>query len=169
MSEVNYLLLFKGNGDHGGSEASVRSFSMLKSVQCAMDASYKRLAASMNIPVSVQAPSNRYTIRTKNSIRLERYGDVFQWDIIKAEPEDGEQNGVSVHGRRFELRNFTVIVEERTTRKFQVEAYDIFRAIQSVENEYKREPFAVSPSGARSRLIMAFDKATGESTVWKEF
>ena len=169
MSEVNYLLLFKGNSDHGGSEASVRCFSRLEAARSAMDASYKRMAVSMNIPPYIQVPSNRYTVRMNNRIRLERYGDVFQWEIVKAEPEDGELNGASAHRRRFALKNFTVIVEERTAREFQVEAYDIFQALQSVESEYKRERFAASPSGARIRLIMACDDATGESTVWKEF
>ena len=89
---MNYLLLFKGNSDHGGSEASVRCFSRLEAARSAMDASYKRMAVSMNIPPYIQVPSNRYTVRMNNRIRLERYGDVFQWEIVKAEPEDGELN-----------------------------------------------------------------------------
>ena len=165
MSGVNYLLLFKGNSDHGGFESSVRSFSKLKSAQHAMTTSYQRLAASMNIPFGIQAPCNRYTVRTKNSIRLERYGDVFQWEIIKAEPEDSEWNSASACG----LKIFTVIIMDRAARTFRVEAYDIFQALQSAENEYKRGLFMVSPSVPNTRLIMAWDETTGESTIWKEF
>mgnify|MGYP001073325646 CR=1 FL=1 len=88
MNAVNYLLLFQGNSNHGGHECAVRSFTKLESARFAMENSYKKLAASMNIPLSARTPSNRYTVRTKNSVRLERYGDVFRWEIIEAVPED---------------------------------------------------------------------------------
>ena len=93
MSKVNYLLLFKGNSDKGGSEASVRGFTKLEAAQTAMSESYRGIAATMNIPVSSGKISNLYTVRTESSIRLERYGDVFRWEIIEAVPEDGEHCG----------------------------------------------------------------------------
>lgn len=100
MSEVNYLLLFKGNSDKGGSEASVRSFTKLEAAQIAMAESYRKIAATMNIPVSSGMSSNPYTVRTESGIRLERYGDVFQWEIINAVPEDGEPSSTTGHGHQ---------------------------------------------------------------------
>ena len=74
MSAVNYLLLYQGYSNQCGHDYKVRSFAKLEAAQCAMEKSYREMAASMDIPLSAQTPSNRYTVRTKSSIRLERYG-----------------------------------------------------------------------------------------------
>lgn len=100
MSEVKYLLLFKGDSDKGGPEASVRSFTKLESARTAMAESYSRMVATMNIPVSSGMIGNPYTVRTESSIRLERYGDVFRWEIIKAVPEDSEPSSTTGHSRQ---------------------------------------------------------------------
>lgn len=97
MSEVNYLLLFKGNSDKGGPEASVRSFTKLETARTAMAESYSRMAVAMNIPVRSSMSRDPYTTRTENSIRLKRCSDVFRWEIIKAVPEDGEPSSTTGH------------------------------------------------------------------------
>jgi len=168
MSAVHYLLLFQGDSNHGGQESKVRGFTKLEAAQCAMEESYRNLAASMNIPLSAQTPSNRYTVRTKNSIRLERYGDSFQWEIIKAVPEDGP-DGAGENSQWRGLRRYTVAIEEHIVQEFPVEAYDIFHALRSAEEQYERGSLVVKPSQPSARLMMARDIVTGETTEWKEF
>lgn len=168
MSAVHYLLMFRGDSTHGGHESKVRGFTRLEAARCAMEKSYRKLAASMNIPLSAQTPCNRYTARTKNSIRLERYGDKFQWEIIKAVPEDGpDGTGESSqwHGRR----EYTVAIKEHIVQEFSVEAYDIFRALQSAEEQYEHGSLVAKSSQPCARLMMARDIVTGETTEWKEF
>ena len=97
MSEVKYLLLFKGDSDKGGPEASVRSFTRLETARAAMAESYSRMAAAMNVPVRSGMCRDPYTTRMENSIRLKRYSDVFQWEIIEAVPEDGEPGSSTGH------------------------------------------------------------------------
>ncbi len=172
MSAVNYLLLFSGNSNKGGFESSVRGFSKLEAAQTAMAESHKKFAAILNIPVGPNASSDKYTTRTKNSIRLERYGDYFQWEIIKAVPEDGELGEVSSdpEGKRCHgLSKYTVTIEEHTAQEFSVKAYDIFHAVQSAETEYKKGRFVVQPSAPNARLIMARNDEIGDTTEWKEF
>jgi len=172
MSAVNYLLLFKGNSDKGGFESSVRGFSKLEAAQTAMAESHRTLASAMNIPIASNMSSDQYTTRTKNSIRLERYGNCFQWEIIKAVPEDGELDEVSSdpEGKRYRgLSKYTVTIEEHIAQEFSVKAYDIFHAVQSAETEYRDGRFVVQPSVPNARLIMARDDETGETTEWKEF
>ena len=65
MNGVNYLLLFKGDSDKGGPEASVRGFNKLEAARAAMVAAYKKMAASMDIPVGSNVSSDPYTIRAK--------------------------------------------------------------------------------------------------------
>lgn len=168
MSAVHYLLLFQGDSNHGGQESKVRGFAKLEAAQCAMEESYRKLAASMNIPLSAQTPSNRYTVRTKNSIRLERYGDSFQWEVIKAVPEDGP-DGAGENSQWRGWRKYTVAIEEHIAQEFPVEAYDIFHALQSAEEQYKQGSLVVKRSQPSARLMMARDIATGETTEWKEF
>lgn len=88
MDSVNYILLYEGNSKQGGHEASVRSFARLKAARAAMDASYREFAGLLNIPISPKSFDDQYTVRTRDSISLKRYGDRFQWKIIKAVPED---------------------------------------------------------------------------------
>lgn len=88
MENVNYLLLYQGNSEHGGHEACVRGFTKLSSAIIAMGKSYQSIANTLNLPID----DNRYTIRTENRIRLERYGEVFCWEIIEAVPEDSQPN-----------------------------------------------------------------------------
>ena len=169
MSEVNYLLLFKGNSDQGGPEASVRSFTKLEAARTAMAESYRKMAAAMNIPVRSGMSCDPYTAKTENSIRLERYGDVFLWEIIKAVPEDGGPGSTDGHSRPWGMKQYTVAVEERFVQKFPVSAYNIFHALQSAENQYKRGTPAAEHTAPSTRLIMAWDDVTGEKTEWKEF
>ncbi len=172
MNAVNYILLFKGNSDKGGFESCVRGFSKLEAAQAAMAESHKTLASALNIPVGPNAFSDQYTTRTKNSIRLERYGNCFQWEIIKAVPEDGELDEVSSdpEGKRYRgLSKYTVTIEEHIAQEFSVKAYDIFHAVQSAETEYKKGRFVVQPSAPNARLLMARNDETGETTEWKEF
>lgn len=168
MSTVQYLLLYKGYSSQGGYDSKVRSFAKLEAARSAMEKSYRKLAASMNIPLSAQTPSNRYTVRTKNSIRLERYGDSFQWEIIKAVPEDGP-DGTGESSRWHGLREYTVAIEEHIVKEFSVEAYDIFHALQSAEEQYEQGALMVRSSRPSAHLMMARDTVTGETTEWKEF
>lgn len=141
MNAVNYILLFKGNSDKGGFESCVRGFSKLEAAQAAMAESHKILASALNIPIAPNASSDQYTTRTKNSICLERYGNCFQWEIIKAVPEDGELDEVSSdpEGKRYHgLSKYTVTIEEHIAQEFSVKAYDIFHAVQSAEMDYKQ-------------------------------
>lgn len=168
MSTVQYLLLYKGYSNQGGHDFSVRGFAKLETSRCAMEESYRKLAASMNIPFSAQTPSNRYTVRTKNSIRLERHGDRFQWEIIKAVPED-EPDDTGENSQWQGWRKYTVAIEEHIVQEFPVEAYDIFHALQSAKEQYERGSLVVEPSQPSARLMMARDIVTGETTEWKEF
>lgn len=168
MNAVNYLLLYKGYSNQGGHDYKVRSFAKLEAAQCAMEKSYRKLAASMDIPLSAQTPSNRYTVRTKNSIRLERYGDSFQWEIIKAVPEDGP-NGTGESSQWHGLREYTVAIKEHVVQEFPVNAYNIFHALQSAKEQYERGSLVVKSSRPSARLMMARDTVTGETTEWKEF
>ncbi len=171
MSVVNYLLLFKGNSDKGGFESSVRGFTKLEAAQAAMDESCKKFAAILNIPVDSNASSDKYTARAKNGLRLERYGDWFQWEIIKAVPEDGELDGTSTEPEgdcHCGLPKYTVTIEEHISQDFSVEGRDIGDAIENAETGYKAGRLVVQPSTPSARLIMARDDETGEVTEWKE-
>jgi len=172
MSSVNYLLIYKGNSDKGGYESSVRGFSKLEAAQAAMEKEHRKFAAMLDIPVGPNASSDRYTTRTKNKIRLERYGDRFQWEIIDAVPEDDEHDSAAsdAEGGRYRgLSRFTVIIEEHIAQEFSLDAYDIFHAIEKAERGYKAGDFVVHSSPPNARLIMARDDVTGETTEWKEF
>lgn len=168
MSTVQYLLLYEGDSNHGGHESKVRSFAKLEAARSAMEKSYRKLAASMDIPLSSQTHSDRYTARTKNNIRLERHGDSFQWEIIKAVPEDGP-DGIGEISRWHGMREYTVAIEEHIVKEFSVEAYDIFHALHSAEEQYERGALVVKSSRPSARLMMARDTVTGETTEWKEF
>lgn len=168
MNVVNYLLLYKGYSNQGGHEYKVRSFAKLEAARRAMEKSYRKLAASMDIPLSAQTSSNRYTVRTKDRIQLERYGDSFQWEIIKAVPEDGpDSTGESSqwHG----MREYTIAIEEHIVKEFSVEAYDIFHALHSAKEQYEQGSLVVKSSRPSAHLMMAQDTVTGETTEWKEF
>lgn len=95
MSEVNYLLLFKGNSERCGPVASVRCFTRFDAAQRAMVKSYEETAIAMNIPAMVQKFDDRYTVRMEDSIRLARCSDIFRWEIIRAVPEDSAPNNGS--------------------------------------------------------------------------
>lgn len=95
MSEVNYLLLYKGDSDKGGPEASVRCFVELDAAMKAMHDHHRKLAAALGIPFDPRTSSGPYTVWTKNGIRMDRYSDHFQWEIIKAVPEDAVPDDVS--------------------------------------------------------------------------
>ena len=60
-------------------------------------------------------------------------------------------------------------IEEHIAQEFPVEAYDIFHALQSAEEQYKQGSLVVKRSQPSARLMMARDIATGETTEWKEF
>lgn len=169
MSAVNYLLLYEGDSRQGGFESSVRGFAKLEAARAAMDEKYKKFAALLDIPVGPNTFSNPYTIRTKYSIRLERYGDRFKWEIIKAVAEDCEPDGAFAKDKHYGLRRYTVTIEEHVAQSFPVEAYDIFFAVSSAERDYKQGSLIVQPSAPNARLIMARDDETGETTEWKEF
>lgn len=169
MSAVNYLLLYEGDSRQGGFESSVRGFAKLEAARAAMDEKYKKFAALLDIPVGPNAFSNPYTTRTKDSIRLERYGDRFKWEIIKAVAEDCGPDGAFAEGKDYGLRRYTVTIEEHVAQSFPVEAYDIFFAVSSAERDYKQGSLTVQPSTPNARLIMARDDETGETTEWKEF
>ena len=163
---INYLLFF--SGDHsGGQEASVRCFTKLEAARTAMAEAYRKYAAALNIPVSHSALCDQYTTKTKNTIHLERYGDHFQWEIIKAVPEDGDSTESTKQQRG--LTNYTVTIEEHIAQTFSVRAYDIFHAIGFAEMAYKQGEFVVQSSTPNARLIMAENAETGETTEWKEF
>ena len=172
MKGVNYLLLLEGNSDSAGPESSVRGFSKLEAAQAAMMESYKGYAAALNIPVRAQTFSNQYTTRMKNGIRLERYGDWFEWKIVDAVPEDGDSDNTPADAKsqqQFEMERCTVVIEEHTAQEFTVNAYDLFHAVQIGEEEYKKGSFVVQPATPNARLIMARNDETGEVTEWKEF
>ncbi len=172
MNTVNYLLLFKGYSNQGGCEFSVRGFITLEAAQTAMIESHKKFEAYMNIPVGPNESSNKHTTRTKNSIYLKCNDAWFQWEIIKAVPEDGEADGISRRAkskRRRGLVRYTVTIEEHIAQDFSIEAFDIFAAVQSAEASYKHGSLVVQPSTPNTRLIMARDEETGEITEWKEF
>ena len=95
MNEVNYLLLYKGDSDKGGPEASVRGFVKLDAATKAMHDDHRKLAAALGIPFDPRTSSGPYTVWTKNGIRMDRYSDHFQWEIIKAVPEDAVPDDVS--------------------------------------------------------------------------
>jgi len=169
MNGVNYLLLLEGNSNNVGPESSVRGFTRLEAAQSAMAESYRRYAAALNIPVSPHVFNDQYTTRTGNGIRLSRYGDWFRWKIIKAVPEDGDTQ-VGFKGKeRYKMAKFTVTIEEHIAQEFSVSAHDLFHAIQTGEEQYKQGSFVVRPSTPNTRLIMARNEGTGETTEWKEF
>lgn len=165
LTSVNYLLLFVGQSEKGGHEAQVRSFSELAAARQAMIEAYQRLISTLNIP----AGSNRDTTMTENRIRLERHGDAFQWEIIKAVPEDNGTDDASVSCCQNNLKQYTVSIEEHIIQEFPLEACDIFHALQTAETAYKQGTFVVQPSTPSARLMMARDNGTGEMTEWKEF
>lgn len=169
MSAVNYLLLYEGDSRQGGFESSVRGFAKLEAARAAMDEKYKKFANLLDIPVGPNMFSNPYTIRTKDSIRLERYGERFKWEIIKAVAEDCGLDGSFAKDKHYGLRRYTVTIEEHVAQSFPVEAYDIFFAVSSAERDYKQGSLTVQPSTPNARLIMARDDETGETTEWKEF
>ena len=169
MSAVNYLLLYEGDSRQGGFESSVRGFAKLEAARAAMDKKYKKFAALLDIPVGPNAFSNPYTIRTKDSIRLERYGDHFKWEIIKAVAEDCEPDSAFAKDKHYGLRKYTITIEEHVAQSFPVEAHNIFFAVSSAERDYKQGSLTVQPSIPNVRLIMARDDETGETTEWKEF
>ena len=88
MNNVNYLLLYKGDSDKGGPETSVRCFVELDAAMKAMHDHHRKLASALGIPFDPRTSSGPYTVWTKNGIRMDRHGDHFQWEIIKAVPED---------------------------------------------------------------------------------
>lgn len=165
---INYLLFFSGDSNSGGQEASVRCFTKLEAAQAAMNESYRRYAAALNIPVGHTAICNQYTIKTETSIQLKRYGDYFQWKIINAVPEDDDPTGSPVEQQRG-LTSYRVTIEEHIAQKFSVSAYDIFHAIESAQSAYKHGEFVVQPATPNARLIMAENTQTSEITEWKEF
>lgn len=169
MNAVNYLLLFKGNSRKGGHESSVRGFIKLEAARSAMAESYREYAAALSIPICPKAFGDPYTTRTKDSIRLERCGDFFQWEIIQAAPEDGGPNGTAELNQRHGLKDYTVTIEEHVAQEFSVKARTLFDAIRSAEHEYKQGAIVVQPSVPNARLIMARDDKTGDMTEWKEF
>lgn len=165
MDGVNYLLLFQGNSDKGGHEASVRGFTKPEAAHAAMVKAYGKLATALNIPVGSR---DRYTTKTENRLRLERYGGVFQWEIIEAVPEDGATSEPH-RERRGAVGKYTVTIEEHIAQDFPVEGRDIFDALRSAEDAYKRGELVVQPAAPNARLIMARDAETSEVTEWKEF
>ncbi len=169
MNTVKYLLLFKGNSAKRGFEASVRGFSKLGAAQAAMDESYIKFAAILNISIVFNASDDKYTTRTKSNVRIERNGDWFQWDIIKAVPEDDGPDGKSAETEPCGLSKYTVTIEEHITQDFSVEACDIFHAMQDVETDYKIGRLAIQRSMPTAHLIMARNDETGETTEWREF
>ena len=169
MSAVNYLLLYEGDSRQGGFGSSVRGFAKLEAARAAMDEKYKKFAALLDIPVGPNSFSDPYTIRTKDSIRLERYGDRFKWEIIKAVAEDCRPDGSFAENEHYGLRKYTVTIEEHVAQSFPVKAHDIFFAVSSAERDYKQGSLIVQPSAPNFRLIMARDDETGETTEWKEF
>ena len=168
MSMVHYLLVFQGYSNHGGHESKVRCFAKLEAARDAMEKAYRRLAASMDIPIRVRTPSNRYTVRMENSIRLERNGEWFQWEIVKAIPED-EPDSIGEGGQGYGLKKYTVVIMDHIMQGFPVEAYNIFHALRIAEEQYKRGSLAAKSSRRGVRLMMARDIMTGETTEWKEF
>lgn len=168
MSMVHYLLVFQGYSNHGGHESKVRCFAKLEASRDAMEKAYRRLAASMDIPIRVRTPSNRYTVRMENSIRLERNGEWFQWEIVKAIPED-ESDSIGEGSQGYGLKKYTVVIMDHIMQGFPVEAYNIFHALRIAEEQYKRGSLAAKSSRRGVRLMMARDIMTGETTEWKEF
>ncbi len=168
MSTVNYLLLFQGYSNHGGHESKVRCFAKLEATRDAMEKAYRRLAASMDIPIMVRTPSNRYTVRMKNCIRLERNGEWFQWEIVEAIPED-EPDSIGEGGQGYGLKKYTVVIADHIMHSFPVEAYNIFHALRIAEEQYERGSLMAKSSRLCARLMMARDVMTGETTEWKEF
>lgn len=130
--------------------------------------SYRRLAAAMGVPVGGKEPWNPYTIKGQDSLQLKKNCDWFQWKIVKAVPEDGDSAEVGESSWRG-LTEYTVTIEEHIAQEFSVRAYDIFHALESAEEKYKRGKLVVQPSTPNARLIMARDNETGEVTEWKEF
>ena len=162
MENVNYLLLYQGNSEHGGHEACVRGFTRLSSARIAMGKSYQSIANTLNLPID----DNRYTIRTENRIRLERYGEVFCWEIIEAVSEDSQPNATSCQPG---FKQFTVTIEEHISQDFPVRARNFFHAFQIAEDAYRKGEMVVEASAPNTRLMMAQDDETGEITQWKEF
>lgn len=168
MNTVNYLLLYEGNSNSGGYVSSVRGFIRLEAARSAMLKSYRRLAAAMGVPVGGKGPWNQYTIKGQDSLQLKKNCDWFQWKIVKAVPEDGDSAEVGESSWRG-LTEYTVTIEEHIAQEFSISAYDIFHALESAEEKYKRGKLVVQPSTPNARLIMARDNETGEVTEWKEF
>lgn len=162
MESVNYLLLYQSNTDKGGHEVHVRGFAKLKSAIAAMNTAYGKIVTELKLPPN----DTSYTIRTEKRIRLERYGDVFSWEIIDAVPED---NHPIAPGHPARLNQFTVTIEEHISQDFPVRARDFFHAFQIAEDAYREGKMVVEPSAPNTRLMMARDNETGEITQWKEF
>ena len=95
MNKVNYLLLYKGDSDKGGPETSVRCFVELDAAMKAMHDHHRKLAVALGIPFNPRTFSGPYTVLTKNGIRMNRHGDHFRWEIIKAVPEDAVPDDVT--------------------------------------------------------------------------
>lgn len=162
MENINYLLLYHSSTDKGGQQVCVRSFAKLESAIIAMNTAYGSIAATLNLHPN----DTRYTMRTEKRIRLERYGDVFSWEIIDAVPEDGQLDNTSY---RTGLRQFTVTIEEHISQEFPVRARDFSHAFQIAEDAYWEGKMVVKPSSPNTRLMMARDNETEEITQWKEF
>lgn len=67
------------------------------------------------------------------------------------------------------MKEYTITIEEHIAQASPVEAYNIFHAVDSAIQKYEAGKLVVQPTTPGTRLIMAQDNETGETTEWKEF
>ena len=175
MSDVNFLLFFKGDSDSGGAEASVRGFYSIDAARAAMQEAYKKMADAVRLPAPFGAYCDRYTVKMRNCIKLAYRGDQFLWEIIEAVPEDREHAAVAADlsgNHSWHPATYTVTVKDLVTLAtsvFSMDAYNIFCAIETAEERYERAISKGRYPEAGKCLITAQDSETGEKTEWKEF
>ena len=175
MSDVNYLLIFTGDSDSGGAEASVRGFYSIDAARAAMQEAYKKMAEAVRLPAPLGAYCDRYTVKMRNCIKLAYKGDQFLWEIIEAVPEDREHAAVAadLSGKHsWHPATYTVTIKDLVTQAtsvFSMDAYSIFCAIDTAEEKFERTMSSERCLEAGKCLIMAQDCETGEKTEWKEF
>ena len=64
---------------------------------------------------------------------------------------------------------FKITIEEHVSQAFEVEATDIFKAMEIAEQKYKDGEFVLEPGELTAKLMMAEDEFGTEHTEWEEF
>lgn len=100
----------------------------------------------------------------EGSIRLDQ-----KCEIVRVIPEYSRTDGVLSGSHPHEMEKYTVLIEEHIVQEFPINAHNLSHALEKAEKAYKQGQLIVHPSAPITRLIMALNNETGESTEWKEF